>query len=60
MSDNENDLPCAACDGGTLTTRRAFLQMAAAFALPVAFAEGAATGSERRYPIPAGDGVTIA
>jgi Rieske Fe-S protein len=28
-------------------------------ALPVVFGEGTASGSEHRYPIPAGDGVTI-
>jgi nitrite reductase/ring-hydroxylating ferredoxin subunit len=75
MSDDENETPCRTCaDGAGVSTRRAFLQMAACFtvsaaalglsasdadALPVAFAEGVASGSEHRYPIPASDGVTI-
>jgi nitrite reductase/ring-hydroxylating ferredoxin subunit len=55
------------------SSRRDFLQgaclaiTAAAFglagvdldALPVSFADGGQAGNERRYPIPAGDGVTI-
>ena len=54
-------------------SRRGFLQTACfsftalslglsrtdAAALPVAFAEGTASGSEHRYPLPSGDGVTI-
>ena len=57
-----------------MPSRRAFLQLAAgltisaaalglsatdADALPITIAEGVASGSERRYPVPAGDGVTI-
>jgi nitrite reductase/ring-hydroxylating ferredoxin subunit len=75
MSDKRTESPCASCDAGTsLSTRRAFLQFAAGFtisaaalglsatdadALAVTFGEGAGSGSERRYPVPPGDGVTI-
>jgi nitrite reductase/ring-hydroxylating ferredoxin subunit len=75
MSDERDDSPCASCGGGrAVPSRRAFLQLAAcvtisaaalglsatdAEALAVGFVEGTAAGSERRYPVPAGDGVTI-
>jgi Rieske Fe-S protein len=74
MSDETREPPCGSCgEGAAAPTRRAFLQLAgltvsaAALglsatdtdALPVVFAAGEASGSEHRYPIPAGDGVTI-
>lgn len=75
MSDKPVDSPCAQCEGGASSpSRRAFLQLAGCFtisaaalglsatdadALAVTLAEGAQSGSERRYPVPAGDGVTI-
>jgi nitrite reductase/ring-hydroxylating ferredoxin subunit len=75
MWDETDDSPCASCGGGPgLSSRRAFLQLAAcvtitaaalglsatdAEALAVAFVEGTPAGSERRYPVPAADGVTI-
>ena len=74
MSDERNRSACTSCDGAELGSRRAFLQMAACFtisaaalglstsdaeALPSAFVEGSPAGSDRRYPIPAADGVTI-
>ena len=75
MSDKPVDSPCASCETGAgFSSRRAFLQLAAGFtisaatlglsatdadALAVTIAEGVQSGSERRYPIPAGDGVTI-
>ena len=43
----------------TLTAAGLGLNSADARPLPVAFAEGAPTGSEHRYPFPASDGVTI-
>ena len=49
-------------DCGRCTSRRDFLELVAAFglaALPVSFTEGSAQGSERRYPLPAADGVAI-
>jgi nitrite reductase/ring-hydroxylating ferredoxin subunit len=53
--------PCASCHESACepvqTTRRTFLL--AGLALPVFFAIGAAAGSERRYPIPPDDSVTI-
>jgi nitrite reductase/ring-hydroxylating ferredoxin subunit len=67
--------PCGACDPTTTDgkSRRKFLQCTGsvfglavlglgvgAAALPVSVgATGAVTGSERRYPLPASDGVTI-
>jgi hypothetical protein len=67
--------PCVTCDTVATdgTSRRAFLQCtgrvfslavlglgAGAAVLPVSVgATGAVAGSERRYPIPANDGVTI-
>jgi nitrite reductase/ring-hydroxylating ferredoxin subunit len=75
MSDKRDDSPCASCgDRPVGSSRRAFLQLAAcvtisaaalglsatdAEALAVSFVEGTPAGSERRYPIPAADGVTI-
>ena len=74
MSDKTTEPPCGSCgDSAGTPSRRAFLQLACftvsaaalglsatdAEALPVAFVRGAASGSEHRYPIPAGDGVTI-
>jgi len=75
MSAERDHSPCANCDAGTTSSsRRLFLQLAACFAisaaalglnaadadaLPIAFVEGAPAGSERRYPVPAADGVTI-
>jgi nitrite reductase/ring-hydroxylating ferredoxin subunit len=75
MSDERDDSPCASCGGGPgVPSRRAFLQLAAcvtisaaalglsatdAEALAVGFVEGTPAGSERRYPVPAADGVTI-
>ena len=75
MSDEPDDDPCAGCgatmDG---PSRRTFLQLAACFtmsaaalglsatdagALAVTIAEGVQSGSERRYPVPSADGVTI-
>ena len=69
------DSRCTSCEERAgASTRRAFLQMAAcatisaaalglsasdADALAVTIVEGVQAGSERRYPIPAGDGVTI-
>jgi Rieske Fe-S protein len=52
--------PCADCDGAS---RRDFLAglltTLGLCALPVAYASGLAAGSERRYPMPGADGVTI-
>jgi nitrite reductase/ring-hydroxylating ferredoxin subunit len=75
MSDRPIDSPCFSCEESAgVSTRRTFLQLAACFtisaaalglsatdadALAVTIAEGVQAGSERRYPIPAGDGVTI-
>jgi nitrite reductase/ring-hydroxylating ferredoxin subunit len=74
MSAERDDSPCGSCDDGRGVPRRAFLQLAACFtvsaaalglsatdagALAVGFVEGTAAGSERRYPVPAADGVTI-
>jgi len=75
MSDKPVELPCASCESGAaFSSRRAFLQLAACFtisaaalglsatdaeALAVTIAESVQSGSERRYPMPAGDGVTI-
>jgi nitrite reductase/ring-hydroxylating ferredoxin subunit len=75
MSDNPLESVCTSCDSGTgQPSRRAFLQLAAcltvsaaslgfdaadATALPITEGEGAQAGSERRYPVPPGDGVTI-
>jgi nitrite reductase/ring-hydroxylating ferredoxin subunit len=75
MSGKPIESPCAACEESAgVSTRRTFLQLAACFtfsaaalglsatdadALAVTIAEGAQAGSERRYPMPAGDGVTI-
>jgi|SRR5471030_1328158 len=75
MSDKHLDAPCESCDGGTsAASRRSFLQLAGCAALSavalglsasdasafaVTMAEGAQSGSERRYPVPAADGVTI-
>src|SRR5581483_9238534 len=49
-------------DCNSCTSRREFLQIVAALgfaALPVAFVDGYAQGSEHKYPFPAADGVTI-
>lgn len=43
----------------TLTAAALGLNSADASPLPVSFADGGQSGSERRYPIPASDGVTI-
>jgi nitrite reductase/ring-hydroxylating ferredoxin subunit len=75
MSDERDHFGCASCDpGAASSSRRLFLQLATCFAisaaalglsasdvaaLAVTVGEGEAAGSERRYPIPAGDGVTI-
>src|SRR5476651_891596 len=75
MSDKHLDAPFESCDGGTsAASRRSFLQLAGCAALSavalglsasdasafaVTMAEGAQSGSERRYPVPAADGVTI-
>jgi Rieske Fe-S protein len=74
MSDERDDSPCASCEGGAGASRRLFLQLATCFAisaaalglsatdadaLPIALVEGTVAGSERRYPVPSGDGVTI-
>jgi nitrite reductase/ring-hydroxylating ferredoxin subunit len=75
MSDDRNDSPCSSCGAADApASRRSFLQLAACFtitaaalglsatdadALPIAVAEGRRAGSEHRYPLPAGDGVTI-
>ena len=74
MSDNPVDSPCASCEGAGVSSRRTFLQRATCFtisaaalgssatdddALAVTIAGGAPTGSDRRFPVPAGDGVTI-
>ena len=47
------------CNG--CTSRREFLQFTcmAFCALPIAFATGVQAGQEHRYPLPAGDGVTL-
>jgi len=73
MSDKPVESPCTQCEGG-VSSRRAFLQLAAcltisaamlglsatdADALAVTIEEGVQSGSERRYPVPASDGVTI-
>jgi nitrite reductase/ring-hydroxylating ferredoxin subunit len=75
MSDERDHSPCASCGAGAgSSSRRLFLRLATCFAisaaalglsatdadaLAVTFVEGEAAASERRYPIPAGDGVTI-
>jgi nitrite reductase/ring-hydroxylating ferredoxin subunit len=75
MSDERDDSACASCgDGPGFSSRRAFLQLAACAtisaaalglsatdveALAVVYVEGTPAGSERRYPVPAADGVTI-
>jgi nitrite reductase/ring-hydroxylating ferredoxin subunit len=43
----------------TVTAAALGLNAADATALPMTFAEGAAAGSEHRYPLPTADGVTI-
>ena len=74
MSDEPLD-SCVSCGAGPrFSSRRMFLQLAAcltisaaalgldpadAEALPVTMGEGVQAGSEHRYPIAAGDGVTI-
>jgi nitrite reductase/ring-hydroxylating ferredoxin subunit len=58
MSDEPIDSPCASCGGSGLPSRREFLQLIAAGAT-ITFVQGVRAGSETRYPIPAGDGVTI-
>jgi nitrite reductase/ring-hydroxylating ferredoxin subunit len=74
MSD-KHDLSCDACAAcPSAPSRRTFLQIATGFvitaaalglsateadALPVTFAEGQPSDAERRYPMPASDGVTI-
>jgi Rieske Fe-S protein len=75
MSDERDDSACAWCGAGAdSSSRRLFIQLATCFAisaaalglsatdadaLPIAFVEGTVAGSERRYPVPSGDGVTI-
>jgi nitrite reductase/ring-hydroxylating ferredoxin subunit len=75
MSDERDHSPCASCEAGSgSSSRRLFLQLATCFAisaaalglnatdadaLAVTIGEGEAVGSERRYPVPAADGVTI-
>ena len=74
MSDERDRLPCVSCGGLDASSRRTFLHATVCFtisvaalglgsgdaeALPITFGEGVAAGSERRYPVPAGDGVTI-
>lgn len=75
MSDERDDSPCASCGGRPEgSSRRSFLQLAAcltisaaalglsatdADALDVTLVEGTAAGTERRYPVPAADGVVI-
>jgi nitrite reductase/ring-hydroxylating ferredoxin subunit len=60
MSDERNGSACTSCGAGpAFVSRRSFLQVAAAFGLTIAFVEGVRAASERRYPIPATDGVTI-
>jgi nitrite reductase/ring-hydroxylating ferredoxin subunit len=59
MSDERNDSPCASCGGGGgLPSRREFLQLITA-GVAITFVTGVRAGSEARYPVPAGDGVTI-
>jgi nitrite reductase/ring-hydroxylating ferredoxin subunit len=60
MLDERNESACGSCEAGpSPASRRTFLQAAAALGLTIAFAEGMRAASERRYPIPASDGVTI-
>ena len=60
MSDERDESACASCGTSpAFASRRSFLQAAAAFGLTIAFVEGTRAASERRYSIPAGDGVTI-
>jgi nitrite reductase/ring-hydroxylating ferredoxin subunit len=75
MSDERDQSSCASCGTGpTSSSRRLFLQLATcvtisaaalglsatdADALPIAFVEGTPAGSEKRYPVPAADGVSI-
>ena len=61
MSDEPHDAACASCGAAALgsESRRSFLQVAATLGLAIAFAEGIRAASERRYPIPQSDSVTI-
>ena len=60
MSDERNESACASCGAGpAFASRRSFLQTAVAFGATIVFVQGTRAASERRYPIPAGDGVTI-
>jgi nitrite reductase/ring-hydroxylating ferredoxin subunit len=60
MLDERNESACASCGAAPASaSRRTFLQVAATVGLTIAFAEGMPAASERRYPIPASDGVTI-
>jgi nitrite reductase/ring-hydroxylating ferredoxin subunit len=59
MSDEQIDSPCASCGlSGSVPSRREFLQFLTA-GVAIAFVAGVRAGSEVRYPVPAGDGVTI-
>src|SRR5580765_1686733 len=59
MSGKRNESPCRSCVAGALLpSRREFLHLLAA-GVSICFVQGVRAGSEARYPIPAGDGVTI-
>src|SRR6476659_771487 len=59
MSAERNAWACASCAfGGGMPSRREFLQLIAAGAA-LTSVDGVRADSEARYPLPAGDGVTI-
>jgi nitrite reductase/ring-hydroxylating ferredoxin subunit len=62
MSDKAVGSPCESCESCEWSagdpSRRAFLQLITAGAV-ITFVTGLRAGAEARYPIPAGDGVTI-
>ncbi|MEP6916266.1 MAG: Rieske (2Fe-2S) protein [Acidobacteriota bacterium] len=74
MNSSHDDEPTPSCQTDACASRREFIQSAGCFGiaiallgvssaeargLPVAFIDGTQSGDDRRYPIPAADGVTI-